>query len=268
MRVAVEIEELSFSYKNSKIIEGLNLSIEKGKITAIAGKNGSGKSTLGKLLVGLEKPSEGKISILGKEWTAENISIIRGDISLVFQNPNNQIIGNKVIDDLAFALENRGMDRKEMEVKILELSRKLGIEELLNRNPETLSGGQKQIVAIAGILIFNPKIIIFDEINSMLDMVWKKKLLELIKTLKKEHTIIFITHDPEELIISDRIVYLEKGRIVKDLTTKEFYRDKKFLESQSLELPFIVEIENYLVENCEKSFENREEIDQWLNRLR
>lgn len=264
MKNAIEIKELSFSYKNSKIIENLNLNIEKGKITAIAGKNGSGKSTLGKILVGLEKPENGKILILEKEWTAENISIIRGDISLVFQNPNNQIIGNKVIDDLAFALENRGIPKKEMENRILDLSKKLGIEELLNKDPGTLSGGQKQIVAIAGILIFNPEIIIFDEINSMLDMVWKKKLLDLIKLLKEKHTIILITHDPEELVISDRIVYLEKGKIISDMNSKDFYKNRDFLERQSLEIPFIVEIENYL----KKSYQNREEIEQWLNRLK
>ncbi|MGL4534084.1 MAG: ATP-binding cassette domain-containing protein [Fusobacteriaceae bacterium] len=264
MKNAIEIEKISFSYKNAKIIVDLSLQIEEGKITAIAGKNGSGKSTLGKILVGLEKPEQGKITILGREWIPENTSIIRGDISLVFQNPNNQIIGNRVIDDLAFSLENRGVSKSEMERRILELSRKLGIEELLNKDPVTLSGGQKQMVAIAGVLIFNPKIIIFDEINSMLDIVWKNKILELIKILKKEHTIILITHDPEELIVSDRIVYLENGKIISDMPSKEFYNNSSFIKKQSLEIPFIVEIENYLKKNCE----NREGIEQWLNRLK
>ena len=262
----IKIKNLHFTYPGAAhaTLNGVNLEIKRGEFIAIIGNNGSGKSTLGKILVGLEKPEQGKILILEKERTLENMSKIREDISLVFQNPNNQIIGNKVIDDLAFSLENRGISKCEMERKIFEISKKIGIEDLLNKDPETLSGGQKQIVAIAGILIFNPEIIIFDEINSMLDMIWKKKILELIKTLKKEHTIILITHDPEELVISDRIVYLEKGKIISDMPSKDFYKNSSFIEQQSLELPFIVEVENYLKKKCK----NKEGIEQWLNRLK
>ncbi len=263
MEKIIEIKDLNFKYKNTKILRDINLDIYKNEIIAIAGKNGSGKSTLGKLMVGLDKPESGDISIFGKKYDYKNISLIRGDISLVFQNPNNQIIGNKVIDDLAFSLENRGVSRDEMKEKIMNIARKMNIVDLLNKNPNELSGGQKQIVAIAGILIFSPEIIIFDEITSMLDLSSKKVLLKIIENIKKNHTIILITHDPEELILADRIVLLDAGKLVTTLPSKDFFRSSQIIEKYSLNYPLIFEIENYFKANGE----NEIEVEKWLHKL-
>ncbi|MGL6063645.1 MAG: ATP-binding cassette domain-containing protein [Fusobacteriaceae bacterium] len=259
----IEIKNLNFKYKNEQVLFNINLNIHENEIIAIAGKNGSGKSTLGKLLVGLDKPQSGEISLFGKNYDYKNISLIRGDISLVFQNPNNQIIGNKVIDDLAFSLENRGISREEMKKRIIDIACKLGIVELLYKNPNELSGGQKQIIAIAGILIFNPPVIIFDEITSMLDLSSKKTLLKIIKNIKKNHTIILITHDPEELILADRIALLDSGKLINILPSSEFFRNSSLMKYYSLDYPLIYEIENYFIENGEDAIE----VKKWLHKL-
>ncbi|MGL6101302.1 MAG: energy-coupling factor ABC transporter ATP-binding protein, partial [Fusobacteriaceae bacterium] len=175
----IKIRNLNFSYDSDEILKKVDLEIERGKITAIIGKNGCGKSTLVRILAGLEKPISGDIFLDNKKYNYEDFSEIRGDISLVFQNPNNQIIGTKVVDDLAFPLENRGYSRIEILQKIEDISKKLDIGHLLNKNPNDLSGGEKQIIAIAGTIIFDPKVIILDEVTSMLDLTYKKKIGKL-----------------------------------------------------------------------------------------
>ncbi|MGL5123206.1 MAG: energy-coupling factor ABC transporter ATP-binding protein [Fusobacteriaceae bacterium] len=263
MENIIEIKNLNFKYKNENILSDISLNICKGEIIALAGKNGSGKSTLGKLLVGLVRPISGDIYIFGKKYNYKNISLIRGDISLVFQNPNNQIIGNKVIDDLAFSLENRGISREKMREKIFDIARQLKIEELLFKNPNELSGGQKQIVAIAGILVFNPPVIIFDEITSMLDLSSKKVLLKIIEEIKKNHTIILITHDPEELILANRIALLDSGKLVTVLPSKEFFKNSQIMENYSLNYPLIYEIEIFF----KNKGEDAAEVKKWLHKL-
>lgn len=260
----IKIENLNFSYREKKILKNLNLEVAKGKITAIIGKNGSGKSTLVRILAGLEKPLTGSIYLDEKKYDFEDFSEVREDISLVFQNPNNQIIGVKVIDDLAFALENRGVSREEIQKRIENIAEKLGIIYLLERDPQTLSGGEKQIVAIAGTIIFNPKVIIFDEITSMLDLTFKKKIGELIQKLREEHTIILISHDPEEIEISDYVVYLKDGELISREKTSEFYKNFDFLEREEIELPFLIQLQREL----ELEGEKREEIVRWIERLR
>jgi len=170
----IEIKDLYLKYDEKTILNGIDLDIQQGEFIGITGKNGSGKSTLARTIAGLEELSAGKIIIDGVEVTEKNFQNVRKILSMVFQNPNNQIIGTKVVDDLVFGLENHGISRDEMQKKIDEISEKLDITELLDRNPSELSGGQKQLIAIAGVLILGPKIIIFDEVTSMLDNVSKK----------------------------------------------------------------------------------------------
>lgn len=262
--IILEIESLDFEYRDEKILMSISTKIYSNEITVIAGKNGSGKSTLAKILVGLEKPSGGKIILDGKAVDFDHLEDVREKVSLVFQNPNNQIIGTKVIDDLAFALENRGISREKMIERIRELAEELDIQHLLHKDPAELSGGQKQLIAIAGILIYNPKIIILDEITSMLDMISKKKIISLIEKLKRNHTIILISHDSDELISSDRIIYLEKGKVLLDEKPEIFYSDYKFLKEREIELPFLIEVKK----NLEESGKEREIIDRCLERLR
>ena len=240
--VILEAKELEFSYRDTKVLDNINLSFKEGRFIGITGKNGSGKSTFARLLAGLLRPHNGGVFFQSEEINEKSIHRLRPNISMVFQNPNNQIIANKVEDDMAFGLENLGLSRPQMIKLIYEVSRRLGIEELLHKNPEELSGGQKQIVAIGGILVFNPKIIILDEITSMLDLKSKKKVFELIKELKKEHTIIMISHDSKELSETDRIIIMEKGRVEEDILPHELFCNKELLDKYRLEQPFEYEL--------------------------
>jgi energy-coupling factor transport system ATP-binding protein len=240
--IILEAKELEFSYRDTKILDNINLSFREGSFIGITGKNGSGKSTLGRLLAGLLRPQSGGVFFESEKIDEKTIHKLRPNISMVFQNPNNQIIANKVEDDMAFGLENLGMNRPQMVKVIYEVSRRLGIEELLHKNPEELSGGQKQIVAIGGILVFNPKIIILDEITSMLDLKSKKKVFELIKELKKEHTVIMISHDSKELSETDRIIIMDKGKVVEDTIPKSLFCNKELLDKYRLEQPFEYEL--------------------------
>ncbi|MGL4402898.1 MAG: energy-coupling factor ABC transporter ATP-binding protein [Fusobacteriaceae bacterium] len=263
-REIIKIKNLNFFYGEKEILKKINLGIPKGKITSIIGENGSGKSTLVRILAGLEKPFSGDIFLEEKRYDYEDFSEIRGDISLVFQNPNNQIIGTKVIDDLAFPLENRGFSRGEILEKIEDIAKKLEIEYLLDKDPHDLSGGEKQIVAIAGTVVFNPKVIIFDEVTSMLDLSFKRKIGELIEKLRENHTIILISHDPEETIKSDFIVYMEDGEVVLQEKTSEFYQNFEFLEKKAIQLPFFAQLQHEL----ELDGEERGEIVKWIEKLK
>lgn len=260
----IKISGLNFSYEKREILKKIKLGIQRGKITAIIGKNGSGKSTLVRILAGLEKPLSGDVFLEEKQYDYEDFSEIRPDISLVFQNPNNQIIGTKVVDDLAFSLENRGFPREEIIEKIVSIARKLEIEYLLDKNPHDLSGGEKQIVAIAGTVIFNPKVIILDEVTSMLDLPFKRKIGELVEKLREDHTIILISHDPEEIVKSDFIVYMEDGEVILHEKTAEFYQNFEFLDEKAVELPFLIQLQREL----ELDGEERGEILKWIEKLK
>src|SRR5690554_2085635 len=166
----VKVKNLDFSYKQENIvIDNVSLEINKGEFVCILGHNGSGKSTLAKLLVGLLKADGGQIYINDKLLTEETVDDIRTEIGIVFQNPDNQFVGVTVKDDIAFGLENREYQRDDMIERVDRFSKLVGMENFLEYNPENLSGGEKQRVAIAGVLAYEPSIIIFDEATSMLD---------------------------------------------------------------------------------------------------
>ena len=197
----LEIRNLSFEYKeNTKTLDDVSFSASMGEFICILGHNGSGKSTLAKLIMGLLKPTSGEILIDGVILNEETVEDLRGKLGIVFQNPDNQFVGITVKDDIAFGLENRNINRGEMLARIEKYSKQIGIEHLLNRNPESLSGGEKQKVAIAGILACEPDVIIFDESTSMLDPKSVKDLLTTIKELKGEKTILYITHNLDEAL--------------------------------------------------------------------
>jgi len=180
----VKIKDLYFSYKKDNIvIDNVSLEIKKGEFVCILGHNGSGKSTLAKLLVGLLKADSGEIYINDKLLTEESVDELRTEIGIVFQNPDNQFVGVTVKDDIAFGLENRRYAREDMLELIDKFSNLVGMNRFLEANPETLSGGEKQRVAIAGVLAYNPNIIIFDEATSMLDPRGIKEVNEVINNL-------------------------------------------------------------------------------------
>ena len=233
----LEIKNVSFKY-NEKLqaLKDVSLSVSKGEFLCILGHNGSGKSTLAKLMMGLHEVTSGEIYIDNTLLSIDNVEELRGKLGIVFQNPDNQFVGITVKDDIAFGLENRNISREEMLSRIDKYSKMIGIDHLLNRDPSTLSGGEKQKVAIAGILACEPEVIIFDESTSMLDPKSTKDLLNTIKSLKGDKTIIYITHHLHEALLADRAIVMSKGNIICSGTPVEVFRQKECLQEAGLEV--------------------------------
>ena len=267
----LEVENLSFSYEEGiPVIKNLSFKARKGEYIALIGHNGSGKSTLSKLLCYLLTPTSGKIFLFGEEMNEKNITKIRQNIGIVFQNPDNQFIGSTVEADIAFGLENRNIER----AKMLELVRKyaalVGMGNFLSKAPDELSGGQKQRVSIAGILALGLKVIIFDEATSMLDpegVSEIKNLLERMRAEDPELTIISITHDIEEAYLASRVIILNKGEIVRDGDPKEIFKDYDYIESLNLNVPFVLKAKKALSDKgiaVEDNITTLEELARYL----
>ena len=233
----LDVKNVSFKY-NEKLqaLDNVSLSVSKGEFLCILGHNGSGKSTLAKLILGLHSVTSGEIYVDGKLLSPDTVEEIRGKLGIVFQNPDNQFVGITVKDDIAFGLENRNIKRDEMLSRIAEYSKLIGIDHLLNRDPSTLSGGEKQKVAIAGILACEPEIIIFDESTSMLDPKSTKDLLNTIKSLKGSKTIIYITHHLHEALLADRAIVMSGGNVVSSGTPIQVFKQKEILKAAGLEV--------------------------------
>lgn len=246
----IELKNLNFAYtRKNKAVNNVSLEIRKGEYIAILGHNGSGKSTLVKLIVGLLKALSGEIIIDGIKLTEETIDEVRHKIGIVFQNPDNQFVGVTVKDDIAFGLENRQFSREKMVKLIDEFSKKVRMEKFLDYNPEALSGGEKQRVAIAGVLACDPEVIIFDEATAMLDPKGVREINEIIASLKHQKTIILITHNLEEAVFADRIVVMNDGKIVAVGNPKQIFKDKDILTESSLDILESMK----LIEEIEKS---------------
>ncbi len=240
----IKLENIHFSYGDNQVLEGLNLKINSGEMLAILGHNGSGKSTIAKLILGLLEFKKGFVYLGDNLLTEKNVDELRKNVAIIFQNPDNQFVGVTVQDDIAFGLENRQIPRDEMLRRIDKYIRLVNMEQYLNANPEDLSGGQKQRVAIAGALALETDVIIFDEATSMLDPKGTKEINETIKELKEtaNKTIITITHNIEEAVYADRVVVLNKGKIVLDGTPEEVLKEKEILIDSGLTLIDSIEI--------------------------
>ena len=239
----IEMTDVSFRYTEENpelILDNINLSIQKGEWITIIGPNGSGKSTLTKAMNGLILPNEGKIVIDGTEMNEENLWSVLRKIGMVFQNPENQFVGASVEDDVAFGLENIGMARDEMKIRVKDALLRVDMWDLADRQPANLSGGQKQRAAIAGVIASRPEIIVLDEATSMLDPLGRQIVFETIKDIKEEDnlTIISITHDINEALESDRIIVMEEGKIIAIGTPEEIFAYGEHLLDLGLEMPF------------------------------
>ncbi len=233
----IEVNDLQFRYTtDDKAVNGVSFKIEKGEFVCVLGHNGSGKSTLAKLLVGLLEPRKGNIKIDGVELNDNTIDEIRHNIGIVFQNPDNQFVGITVKDDIAFGLENRKVKKEEMERLIEEKSKLVRMHDFLDRNPEELSGGEKQRVAIAGVLAMNPEIIIFDEATSMLDPLGVGEVLDVIKDLKNKKTVISITHNLKEALEADRVIVMNKGLIVLNNKPENVFKNFELIKNSNLDI--------------------------------
>lgn len=241
----IEFKNVCFGYKpNKPIVKNLSFSINENDYLTIVGPNGSGKSTLGKILMGLLKPNSGFIYINGQKLTPENITNYKRNVSAVFENPDNQFVLQTVEDEIAFNLENLQVPRIEMIDRIEAIANKLGIKKLLKSNPSLLSGGQKQKVAIASCLATHCDIIVFDEASNMLDPQEKQELIEIMFLLKNKFnkTIISITHDMQEVLLSDKTLLLVEGKIIKKTTPFELFKKDSLIESYGLKTPLEVKL--------------------------
>lgn len=245
----IRVQDLTFSYdKVTNAVEHVTFQIEKGSYTTIIGHNGSGKSTIAKLLIGLLEKDNGHIYVDQEELNMETLYTIRDKVGIVFQNPDNQFIGATVADDIAFGLENHQIESSKMHAIIERFAHKVHMDEYLQSEPTKLSGGQKQRVAIAGVLAMSPEILIFDESTSMLDPKGKADIKELIQEIHKESqmTIISITHDIEEVSISDYVIVMDKGRLVmQGLPSDILLKEQQLLDLQ-LDIPFALKFTNAL----------------------
>ena len=243
MKPIIEMKNITFRYQVEDTIPALNdvsLSIHQGEWIAIIGHNGSGKSTLAKTINGLLLPESGTIEINGQEVNEKNIWDIRRNVGMVFQNPDNQFVGSTVEDDVAFGLENQGIPRDEMLVRVKESLEQVRMAEFMKREPSRLSGGQKQRVAIAGIVALRPNVIILDEATSMLDPEGRLEVIATVKKIKEENnlTVLSITHDIDEAANANRIFVMKKGELIQEGTPEEIFSAGEKLIELGLDLPF------------------------------
>ncbi len=249
MENIIRIENVTFKYDHENtdrfVLENINMNIEKGSFTAIIGHNGSGKSTLAKNLNALLLPSDGKIYV--KDWDTKdekNLWYVRQSAGMVFQNPDNQLVSAIVEDDVAFGPENLGLEPSEIEKRVYEALKSVGMFEYKNKAPHLLSGGQKQRIAIAGVIAMKPDCIVFDEPTAMLDPHGRKEVMNIIKKLNKEEniTIIHITHFMEEAAMADRVIVIDEGKVVLDGKPRDIFWQVERLKALGLEVPLATEL--------------------------
>ncbi len=253
MKSIIDVKNLSFRYKESQEyydVKDITFHVKRGEWLSIVGHNGSGKSTTVRLIDGLLEAESGEIVIDGQRLTEENVWNIRRQIGMVFQNPDNQFVGATVEDDVAFGLENQGLSRQEMKKRVEEALDLVGILDFKKREPARLSGGQKQRVAIAGVVALRPAILILDEATSMLDPEGRRELIETVKGIRKDYdmTVISITHDLEEVAMSDRVLVMKKGEIESTSSPRELF-SRNDLDQIGLDDPFANQLKHSLSQN-------------------
>ena len=253
MKSIIDVKNLSFRYKeNQKYydVKDITFHVKRGEWLSIVGHNGSGKSTTVRLIDGLLEAESGEIVIDGQRLTEENVWNIRRQIGMVFQNPDNQFVGATVEDDVAFGLENKGLSRQEMKKRVEEALDLVGMLDFKKREPARLSGGQKQRVAIAGVVALRPAILILDEATSMLDPEGRRELIETVKGIRKDYdmTVISITHDLEEVAMSDRVLVMKRGEIESTSSPRELF-SRNDLDQIGLDDPFANQLKHSLSQN-------------------
>ena len=253
MKSIIDVKNLSFRYKENQEyydVKDITFHVKRGEWLSIVGHNGSGKSTTVRLIDGLLEVESGEIVIDGQRLTEENVWNIRRQIGMVFQNPDNQFVGATVEDDVAFGLENQGLSRQEMKKRVEEALDLVGMLDFKKREPARLSGGQKQRVAIAGVVALRPAILILDEATSMLDPEGRRELIETVKGIRKDYdmTVISITHDLEEVAMSDRVLVMKKGEIESISSPRELF-SRNDLDQIGLDDPFANQLKHSLSQN-------------------
>ena len=279
----IKIKDLIFEYIRrdeegnvegiTKAVDDVNLDIKQGDFVAILGHNGSGKSTLAKHMNAILYPSEGSVWVDGKDTQQEeNIWDIRQTAGMVFQNPDNQIIGTVVEEDVGFGPENLGVPADEIWKRVEESLKDVGMLEYRKSSPNKLSGGQKQRVAIAGVIAMEPKCIVLDEPTAMLDPNGRKEVIKTVRRLQKTKkvTVILITHYMEEVIEADQVFVMDKGHVVMHGTPKEVFSQEEKLKKYRLDVPQVTMLADELRKrglDIPKGILKKEELVEVLCRL-
>ncbi|MBO4126602.1 energy-coupling factor ABC transporter ATP-binding protein [Streptococcus suis] len=246
----IEVKNLKYKYDQEDeryTLNDVSFHVKQGEWLSIIGHNGSGKSTTVRLIDGLLEAESGDIYIDGDALTIDNVWDKRRLIGMVFQNPDNQFVGATVEDDIAFGLENQGIPLEEMRSRVDEALELVGMTDFKTREPARLSGGQKQRVAIAGVVALRPKIIILDEATSMLDPEGRLDLIKIVREIKDRHgmTVISITHDLDEVALSDRVIVMKNGQVESISTPNELFM-REDLVDLDLDRPFTTELASSL----------------------
>lgn len=239
------LDEDGNEVSRTRVLDDVSLCVPEGQFLAVLGHNGSGKSTLAKHFNGILLPMSGSVTVDGMDTKDESrIYDIRQTVGMVFQNPDNQIVATIVEEDAAFALENLGVEPKEIRRRVDEALKTVDMYEYREHSPHQLSGGQKQRVAIAGIIAMRPRCIVMDEPTAMLDPKGRKEIMKTIKLLNREHgiTVVLITHYMEEAAQADRVVVIDKGKILLDDVPKKIFSQVELLRSVGLDVPQTIEL--------------------------
>jgi energy-coupling factor transporter ATPase len=249
----IELDNVSFTYRGGEAdavpaLLNLDLKIESGQFVAIIGQNGSGKSTLVKLLTAVLYPTEGNIRIDGVSVDKEHRWDVRRKVSVAFQDPDDQLIMNRVIDDVAFGPENLGLAREEIEERVRSSVRMLGLEEIGSRLIEDLSPGQKQRVAIAGALAMRPLFLILDEPTSLLPVPVAMRLISTVRdlSLRENMGVLHVTHSMYEAVLFERVVVMDAGRVIIDGPPAKVFRDVERLREVGLDVPLAASLAHRL----------------------
>jgi len=257
MKELIKSENLFFEYNHNdddidtvEVLKDINITINEGEFVAILGHNGSGKSTFAKHINAILQPTSGVIYVDSIDTkNNELIFDIRQQVGMVFQNPDNQIVATIVEEDVAFALENLGVDPPLIRKRVDEALKTVDMFEFREHAPHQLSGGQKQRVAIAGIIAMRPKCIVLDEPTAMLDPRGRKEVLNTIKDLNKNNktTVVYITHNMDEAVEADRIIIIDNGKVLLDDSPKSVFSQVELVKKVGLDVPQVTELAYELI---------------------
>ena len=247
----IEIQNVSYAYEDAaaKALNNVSLTINDGEFVAVVGHNGSGKSTLAKHLNALLLPTEGKVLVDGMDTADEADTLsIRQRVGMVFQNPDNQLVTTIVEEDVAFGPENIGVPGNEIRTRVDRALAAVGMEKYAHSAPNMLSGGQRQWIAIAGMLAMQPKVLVLDEATAMLDPKGRRDIIDLVTKLHKENgiTVVMITQYMEEAIGADRVAVMSGGELILEGTPKEVFSQDELLHKHRLDVPVMQQLANRL----------------------
>lgn len=279
----IEFKDVDFSYladegddssnssdKKVKVLENLNLTIEKGTFVAVLGHNGSGKSTIAKLTNGILFADKGQVIVDGQVvQDDDSIFDIRKKVGMVFQNPDNQIVSSIVEEDVAFGVENLGIPSDECRRRVDDALKTVGMYAYREKSPSKLSGGQKQRVAVAGIIAMKPDCIVLDEPTAMLDPSGRREVIETVKKLNREEgiTIVLITHYMDEAVQADRVIVVDDGKIKMDDTPQNVFSRVDEVKSLGLDVPQSTELIHRLGLNSGEAILNSNECVKFLKTM-